>query len=144
MGVAYSKDSAYAQEARKWEATHTEYGPPGRPYEYREYPKRLYKARDAQGREFESVEVTDAHEERNYLSRGFCAGQDKAIEALLGEQTSVAEAAANRAFHEQRMSDRARAEAQAADDATPHHLPEIPETPIRPKGRKPKESSDGA
>lgn len=135
MGVAYTPDSAYAQEARKWESTHTQYGPPGRRYEFQEFPKRLYKAKDAQGREFESVEAADENEERNLLSRGFRAGQDKAIDALLEQQHDVAEAAANRAYHEQRMSEKARAEAQAADEATPNHLPEIPETPIRPRGR---------
>lgn len=144
MGVVYTPDSAYAKEAVKWEATHTSYGPPGRPYEYREYPKRVYKALDAQGREFESVEVTDENEERNLLSRGFCVGQDNAVAAFLAGQTSVAEAAANRAYHEQRMSEKARAEAQAYDASTPDHVPVIPEKPFRRKpGPKPKGESDG-
>lgn len=143
MPVVYTKDSAYATEARKWEATHTEYGAPERPYVYREYPKRLYKALAMQG-EFESIEVTDENEERNYQSRGFRSGQDHALEALETQQTVVATAAANRAFHEQRMSEKARAEAQAYDDSTPHHVPSIPETPIRRKpGPKPKENPDG-
>ncbi|MDQ3170230.1 MAG: hypothetical protein M3Q55_08850 [Acidobacteriota bacterium] len=141
MGVAYTKDSAYAQEARKWEATHTEYGAPGRPFVFQEYPKRLYKAKG--GDEFESIEVADANDERNYQSRGFRAGQDHALEALRAQQTSVAEAAANRAYHERSMSEQARAEAQAYDDATPNHVPVIPETPIRRKpGPKPKETAD--
>lgn len=117
MAVAYTKDSAYAQEARKWEATHTEYGAPGRPLVFQEYPKRLYKALTMQGA-FESIEVTDENEERNYQSRGFRAGQDHAIEALEAQQTEVAMVAANRAYHERSMSESARAEAQAYDNAT--------------------------
>jgi len=143
VGLAYTKDSAYAQERVKHEALHTDLGPPGRPYEYREYPKRLYKAKDAQGREFDAVDVGSETEEQNMLSRGFRAGRDHAIEALLARQKDVAEAAANRAWHEQRMSEKARREAAEADDATPNHLPVVPEKPRPPRrkpGPKPKEA----
>lgn len=134
MPLAYTPESAYAQERVKWESQYTSLGPPGRPYEHQEYPKRLYKALDAQGREFEPIDVGSDTEEQNMLSRGFRAGRDHAIEALLARQKDVAEAAANRAFHEQRMSDKARREAAAADDATPNHLPEVPRTPVRRRG----------
>ena len=44
-------DSAYAKEMRKHEANYTEYGPPGRPYQFRAYPTMMYKAdrRDGTG-----------------------------------------------------------------------------------------------
>jgi hypothetical protein len=143
MGLAYTKDSAYAKERVKWESQHTDLGPPGRPYEYQEYPKRMYKAGRVNGITpgiVEAITVESEVEERNMLSRGYRVGQDTALEALHAADQAVAEAAANRAFHEQRMSDKARREAAAADEVTPHHVPVIPEKPKRrgPKPRTPK------
>lgn len=130
MAVQYSKDSAYAQEARKWEGQYSEYGPPGRPYQFMEFPKRLYKAtRPVAGGsiQFDGRDAADENEERNLLSRGYRFGQDKAIEALEKADLYVAEATANRHFMDQRLGAAARAEAEAADNATASHLPEIPE-----------------
>lgn len=136
MGLAYTKESAYAQERVKWEGQHSEFGPPGRPFQYAEYPKRMSRAKDAQGTAFDAIDVADETEEQNMYSRGYRVGRDTAIEALLAGQKEVAEAAANRAYHEQRMTAKARAEAEAIDNATANHLPVIPEKPRR--GRKPK------
>lgn len=143
MGLAYTKESAYAQERRKHESQHTDFGPPGRPYTFQEYPKRLYKAirPDTGGQvTFDGRDAGNSTEERNLLSRGYRCGQDKALELLDKTAFAVAEAAANRAYQEQRMSAKARAEAEAADNATAAHLPEIPEKPRR--GRKPNKPAE--
>ncbi len=72
---------------------------------------------------------------RNLQSRGYHLGREAAEQAVVGYEQAMAVAAAERAFQEQRMTDKARAEAQIADDATAQHLAEVPETPIRKRGR---------
>jgi hypothetical protein len=146
MAVVYSPDSAYAIEARKWEGQHSQYGPPGRPYEYREYPIRLSRAFRPVGGgpvDFDSRDAADEHEERNLASRGFCRGREKALDALEKSEQAIAEAAANRAFHDRRMSEKAQREADAADAATAAHLPSIPEKPRRGRRLKPVEVPNG-
>ena len=80
-------------------------------------------------------EAADEAQARNLLSRGYARGRVAAEQAVMDAEQAAAKAAANRAFHERRMSEAARAEAQAADEATGKHLGEIPETPIRKRGR---------
>jgi hypothetical protein len=142
LAVLHSPESDYAKEMRKHESQHTQFGPGERPYVYREFPCRMYKAgRDAAGRP-SIVDAQDAHSEaevRNFESRGFVAGgQGKAIDALHAGDTEIAKLAANRAAQERTMSPAAQREAAAHDDATDEHVPVIPETPIKRRGRKPK------
>jgi|SRR5436190_4936248 len=135
MSVMHSPDSEYAKERRKWETTHTEYGPPGRAAVFTEYPLMIYRAKRPPqgGREpiIEHVIVDNEQEERNMASRGFVRGPDHAVEALEASERELARAAAERAYSDQRMSARAKAEAETADEQTIAHLGEIPETPIR-------------
>jgi len=144
MGLAYTPESAYAQELVKHEALHTRFGPPGRPYTHQDYPMRLSLAgRTSSGVPtiVHAVTVADEHERRNFESRGYRAGQDVALALLHATDLEIAELAANRAFHDRRMSPQAQREAAAADDATSAHLPSIPETPKPPRrrpGPKPK------
>lgn len=139
MSVAYSPDSAYAKEMVKWESQHTQYGPPLRPYEFREFPKRLYKAiRPLAGGTvtFDGRDAGDENEERNLLSRGYRCGQDTALAALDKADFAVAEATANRHYHDARMGEQARREAEAADNATAAHVPVIPEKARKPRTKK--------
>jgi len=135
MSVMHSPDSEYARERRKWETTHTEYGPPGRPAVFTEWPLMVYRAKRPPqgGREpiIEHVIVQDEQEERNMASRGFVRGPDHAVEALEASERELARAAAERAYSDQRMTTRAKEEAEKADESTISHLGEIPETPIR-------------
>jgi hypothetical protein len=106
MGLAYTKESAYAQERAKHEAFHTEFGPPGRPYTHQDYPMRLSLAgRNASGVPVivHAVTVADDHERRNFESRGYRAGQDVALAHLHATDLEIAELAANRAFHDRRI-----------------------------------------
>lgn len=134
MAMLFTPDSSYAVERRKWEAHHTEYGPPGRPYTFQDYPLMIYKAtRPSSGGTpiLDQHIVEDEQQERNMRSRGFVRGPDHAVEMLEQSERELATAAAERAYQEQRMSAQAKEEAATVDEHTISHLGEIPETPIR-------------
>lgn len=140
-GVAITQDSNYAKELRKYEATHTQYGPPGRPYVYREYPKRLYKAAYEVGKGTQIVgfmDVQNEEEERRYAADGFHFGQDKAMAAIQRQQTEFATLAAERNWEiaHGRVSEKAASEVRQAEaDHGAQHLPSVPVTPIKRRGR---------
>ena len=129
----------YAKEMRKWEAHHSKYGAPGRPFTYQEFPKRLYKSEwGKDGIVTDGQTAADAHEQRNLESRGFHCSQEDAIEAAKRAQTEHGILAAERTYEIQhgRMSERAAREVRAAEaEAGSVHLPEVKETPIRRKRR---------
>ena len=132
--LLWTEASAYARERRKWEATHTQYGPGERPFEFKEYPLMVYKAvRPSSGGppRLEHEIAADANREAYWLSRGYVRGPDKAVEALEAQERSIAELAANRAYNDKRMSARAQEEAAKVDESTIQHLGEIPAQPIR-------------
>lgn len=142
MPVVHAPETEYAKEMRRHEAAYTQYGPPGRPYVPREYPWRLYKAtRQKDGaRTFEAQTANDEHERRNLESRGFVVGgQEAALAALEAIEFNHAELAANLNFQARRMTagnPHAAEEIAAAQEAHgAKHLPMVPETPIRPRGR---------
>ena len=140
MAILFGPDSAYAAERRKWEAGYTEFGPGERPWSYQEYPVMLSKAsRPPQGGPptFDDRIAADANEERNWQSRGYVRGHDKALEALDAETLHAAQLAAEREFEKQhRLSAKARAEVERVEVAAgAQHLPVIPETPIKRRGR---------
>ena len=141
MGVVHTVDSAYAQEMRKWEAQHTQYGAPGRPYTFHEYPTRMYKATrlPSGDRTFDAWTANDANERANLESRGFVVGgQQAALDALEAIERSHAELAANREWQIQhgRVGEKAVAEVRAAEEAAgARHLPDLPEAPIKKRGR---------
>jgi len=86
----------------------------------------------------EAMEVTSEAEERNAVSMGFVAGgQQAAMDHLHAMDREIAELAANRAYTDRRMTAQAQAEAAAIDDATPDHLPVLPEQPKPRRGRPP-------
>lgn len=139
MSVVHSEDSAYMQEMQRWEG-HKYFGdlPPGRPYQYREFPHRLYKAgRNAHGQTaiLEAQTANDEREASNLESRGFVmGGQDKAIEAFERQELEIAKLAAERNFEMTRMSEGARREvAQVEASAGARHIAEIPRTPVKRK-----------
>lgn len=137
--IVIPQNSEYAKEMRRHEAHHTSYGPPGRPYVFQEFPKRLYRAmRGEHGPEFEALTVASADEQRNLQSRGFALSQTEALTALDREQTEHGKLAAEREWQIQhgRHSERAVEEIRAAEsEHGARHLPSVPETPIRRVGR---------
>lgn len=136
MSLLYAPESPYAQERSQWEAQYSECGPPRRPYVKYEYPMMLHKAgRIASG----SPDIVETHiaesevQALNLKSRGFRETPTEALELLHADDFTVAELAAERNFHERRMSAQAQAEAAAVDASTGSHVASIPETPIQPK-----------
>ncbi|HEX7936763.1 MAG TPA: hypothetical protein VF573_27330 [Paraburkholderia sp.] len=140
MPVVHTPESEYAKEMRKWEAHHTQYGPPGRPFVFSEYPLRMYKAtRQSTGdRTFEAQTANNEHERRNLESRGFVVGgQQAALDALEGVEREHAELAANREWkiRHGRVGEAAVKEVRAAEEeAGARHLPDLPIAPKR-RGR---------
>ncbi len=143
--VVMGPNTPYAKEITKHEANYTQYGPPGRPYVFREYPSALYRAkRTPQGGDpaFEMVEVGNEQERESAERRGFVhGGKAAALSALETQEFEYAELAANRHFSDRKLSEPAQAEVAAVDAGTIQHLPSIPEQPIKRRGRKPKASA---
>lgn len=144
--IVIPQGTPYAEEMRKHESQFTQWGKPGRPYPYKpgdekfEFPKRLYKAvrSEGPGIEYEGFTVNDEHEQRNMLSRGYALSQTDALALLTREQTEHGKLAAERNFEiaHGRISERAAAEVRAAEEAHgATHLPMVPETPIKRRGR---------
>lgn len=134
MPVVWTQQSAYAQERRRHEALHSEFGAPGRPYEYREYPTQMYKAtRQPDGTRTLEGERAENETERERLERlGYVwGGRQAAVEALERQELEFAKLAAERNHEVRTMSEGARtevAEYEATHGIT--HHPTIPETPV--------------
>lgn len=139
--VQLGKDSAYAQEIRKHEANYTQYGPPGRPYVFREYPTMMYRAtRPRAGGvdpDFEGREAADDRDREMLERQGFAhGGKGAALAKLEATEFEIAELAANRALNDRRLSEQARAEADAVDKAAGiQHVAAVPEA-HRKTGRR--------
>lgn len=141
-GIVHNPAAPYAREMAKWEMGYSPFGPPGRPREtvgYQPFPAMFYKMkRSATNGEFlveHYQEAKDAHEAAVLEGQGYRIGQVAAIAHVESLEQAVAVAAAERAYSEQNMSDKARAEAAQADAATGAHLAEVPVTPIAKRGR---------
>lgn len=145
--IVLPQSSEYAKEMRKWESQPTRFGPPGRPYEYREYPTWMFRAEHLSGKGIHIVDkqlVDDLQQQRNMESRGFHVEPREAIAAIERQQTEFGRLAAERNFEiaHGRISEHAATEVRAHEaEHGARHLPMIPETPIpahRKRGRKPK------
>lgn len=135
MPMVLPPETEYAKEMRKWEAFHTQFGPPGKPYVKHDYPTRMYKCeRQSDGkRTFEGVTANDEHEQRNLESRGFVrGGQQAALDALEKIELTHAELHAEMNFEARRMSENAQIEYHAAEaTAGARHIATVPEKPKR-------------
>lgn len=149
MGIARTQEDSYTKELAKWEmrpvnvnGTYVEPIPValgGRGGADRtEYPKMIYRAESADGgpRIAGCKIVADESEERLALGSGWSVTQEDAIARVHAQHLEFAKLAANRAHNEKWMSDKAKAEAREADEATMAHLPSIPEKPIRKRRTK--------
>ncbi len=145
----YPPGSPESKERTKWEAQHSAYGPPGRPYVKREYPLMMHLAGrpvDDYGNpkmgpdtiiEQELVDYGESGREEFLRSRGFRETPLEALKAFKAQQTEFAELAANLEYQKKnQLSPKAAAEVEAAQDAHPTHLPMVPETPIRPRSQE--------
>lgn len=99
----------------------------------------MYKALQKNPWKFESERAADEVAQRNLESRGFVAGgQGAAASAFDDIQQNNALLAAARNYEDRNMSEGAKAQSNAAEQASSTHLPVIPETPIKRRGRKAK------
>lgn len=147
-GMVIGKDTAYGRELYKWEQD----GRPGhRPQrKYEPYPKMLYKAgRDGSSGVVEAALMKTVHDEAERdraFAEGFRESPDEAVKEFEKWDDLMAEEAARRAYRDQGMSAKAKAEVERAEaNSGIDMLPSIPETPVRkrvgwPKGkpRRPK------
>ncbi len=140
MGVVFTQESAYAKEMRKWESYPTEFGKGEKPFRMQEFPKALYKLIHVSGKGLEiesSVTVMDADEERKQRAKGF-AMLPEAQERAERQQTEFAKLAAEREYEiaHGRISEKATKEVRQAEaEHGAMHLPAVPETPIKKRGR---------
>lgn len=159
MGIHQSPVSAWVKEMSKWEMRPVligdtmimplpkEQGGRGGDDAFRPYPKLLYRAGRPNGTTVQItgyLEVKDEAEERLQKGQGWCDGQQAAIDAVHAADQELAVLAANRNFHDRRMSEKAREEAARAESQSSQHLAAIPETPIKRRGRKPKQTAAAA
>ncbi len=150
-GVRYSPASGHSKEMATWEMRALPDGSVTQSmiesarragvhhgaFEHQEYPKAMVRyEQTVNGIKFaETRSAQSDTEEANLLSRGFRMKASDAMQVVEDANTAAAEAAANRAFHDRRMTATARAEADAADNATARHLGEIPAEKLPPKRR---------
>ncbi len=149
--IAINEGSPYGEELRKHEAHYTKWGPPLRPYPFKpgeagyEFPKMLYRAVRAtdetgksRGISYEGFVVNNDTELTNMCSRGYSLSQSLALEALEREQLEHGTLAAERNYEikHSRISEKAASEVRAAEaEHGARHLPMVPETPIKRRGR---------
>jgi len=134
--IVIPQNTPYAEEMRKHEAHFTQFGAPGKPYVFQEFPKRLYKALrlETGGIGYEGFTVNDETEQRNMQSRGFSLSQALAFEALEREQAEHGKLAAERNWEiaHGRVSPKAADEVRAAEaEHGARHLPVVAEQPVR-------------
>ena len=144
MALLISPDTAYGKEMWKWDHHQGETHPSDpsirgmRPQSFQPYPAQMYKATQKNPWKFETARVNDENEQRNWESRGFVAGgQQAAADAFDKSMSDLALAAAHRNYEDRNISEPARAEVNAAEQASATHLGEIPRQPVK-RGRKPK------
>ena len=141
-GIVHNPAAPYAREMAKWEMGYSPYGPPGRPREtvgYQEWPALFYRCKRSETNgDFQVVhyqEATSPSHADQLEAQGYRKGRAAAEAYVVELEQQIAVAAAERAAQDRRMSPKAKAEAQAADDATAQHVGEVPETPIKRRGR---------
>ncbi len=144
--IVHSPAAPESRERCKWEAQNSIYGHAKRPYVKRDYPMMLHLAgrpKDEMGNDkmgpdtiIEQVEVEGPGGQEDHLrSRGFRETPLEALAAFKAQQKEFAELAANLDYQKTRMSPKAAADIDAAQDAHAGHLPSVPETPIRPRAK---------
>lgn len=139
--LLHSPQSPESKERVKWEAQHSLYGPGLRPYVKRDYPMMLHQAgrpESGMGPDtiIEQVIIDDEREYELYRSRGFRETPLEALTHFQAEQTEFAKLAANIDYQKRTLSPNAIKEVEAAQDASPHHMPMVPVTPIKPRAKE--------
>ena len=144
-GVVHNPASPFSREMAKWEMGYSVYGPPGRPREqvgHQDWPAMFYKMkRKSTNGDFvveHYQEAADEVEASRLESIGYRKGQVAAIEYVKSLEQMVAVAAAERAYQDRNMSEKAKAEVEKVEASTIQHVAVIPETPIKRKRGRPR------
>lgn len=150
MGVVRTGESAYDKELNKWDTPQRQGGM--RPDTYQPFPAMLYKAHQKDNGQWSvndpfdenwsrrcQMIVRDDTELRRQMEQGWRQSPSDALEYADRLQRAIADAAAERHYADQRLSDSARREAAAADAATNDHVPDI--AAPKKRGRPAKVSS---
>lgn len=142
MAMLIAPDTGYGKELWRWDHHQGETHPSDaslrgmRPSTFQPYPAMLYKATAKNPWTFESKVVESDVAERLAVGQGWVAGgKQAAADAYDARQQDLAVAAAHRNHDDRHLSERARAESDAAEEASSRHLGEIPRTPIKRRGR---------
>jgi len=144
VSVMHPPDSEYAKERVKWEAQNSVLGVGLRPYVKRDYPMMLFHAAALPQGGIDLVETRiagTADERTRFEQNGFRPTPDEAIQQVKDQQREFAELAAERNYEKAHtLSSKAVAEVEAVEAAaSSRHVPTIPETPIKKRGRPKKE-----
>jgi len=150
MGVVRTGESAYDKELNRWDTPQRQGGM--RPDTYQPFPAMLYKAHQKDNGQWSvndpfddnwsrrcQMIVRDDTELRRQMEQGWRQSPSDALEYAERLQRAIADAAAERHYADQRLSDSARREAAAADAATNDHVPDI--AAPKKRGRPAKVSS---
>lgn len=135
----WNQNSNYAKELRKWDLPKSQGGM--RPDSFQMFPKMVYRARrpdsggpilsvDPRDEKFSAQNQLIVNSESEWTKAKDNGWRDTPQEAIAyanSLEDAVSMAAAHRAHEDKRMSEKAKAEAAAADAETAEHLPEIPE-----------------
>lgn len=135
MPRVISPESAEAVELARFEQPN--YRPQDHPY-----PKMLYKARrtsdgtmgvhDVNNEQFANScqkIVMNESDEAVARGQGWAVTAKEAMARYAKDEDGVSEIAAVRAYEDRNMSDAAKAEAKAVEDASSSHVAEVPEAP---------------
>lgn len=138
-----SSSHPWRQELERWEQP--SYNPEAHPF-----PMMLFKATKRPdgivvvGGDSEALNrqcyrtVRSAGEMEEALKEGWRESPQEARAYFEGLEKAIADAAAHRHYEDRNMSDKAKAEAEKADEATALHVAEIPEQPKRRRGGRPR------
>lgn len=147
MAIIVPPDSPYGRELWRWDHREDETCPTDktihgmRPAHKRDYPAKMYRVTGKNPLVYDKTDAADEVSQRNLESRGYVAGGlGAAVAAFDGLVQDAALAAAHRNYEDRNISPAARAEVDAVEQASSRHLGEIPATPIRRRGRRPKGS----
>lgn len=144
MGVMYPPETEYAKERVRWEAQNSEMGKAGRPYVFKPFPAAMYKAgrpENGLGKHIitETREAQDENDVTSWRHEGFRETPLEAIACLDALQLECATLAAELAFEQKnRLSANAASEvdqARAQHVGVSRHMPMVPTTPIKKRGR---------
>ena len=148
MSVLVAPETRYGIEMWRWDHTDSETNPFDptvkgmRPTHPQQLPEMMYRATQKNPWLFDKEVASTEPERDNLRSRGFVSGGPaRAAEHYDAQQQEFAVLAAHRNFEDRNMSDKAKAESNAAEQASSTHLPTIEPKPVK-RGRKPKVKAD--